>query len=129
MDHFQVRSQKGRNIRDHTLVLHAVLHEARCKKLNIDVTCYGIGQCFDALWLHEVINDLYDSGVRNSSLNLLFEGNSKARMSVKTVFGPTERALLENPVIQFQVHCCVRINQPKIQIRVSMKDMCTCTTI
>ena len=81
MSEFQVGGQKGRNIRDHTLVLHAVIHEARIKKLNIDITLYDIGQCFDSLWLHEVINDLYDSGVKNRNLNLLFTSNSNTLMS------------------------------------------------
>ena len=100
---FQVGSQKGRNIRDHTLVLHAVINEARNMRINIDINLYDISQCFDALWLKETINDLYNSGVKNRNLNLLFEGNLETQMLVKTKFGNTERVTLEEMVMQGSV--------------------------
>ena len=67
---------------------------------NIDVVLYDIGQCFDSLWLHETLNDLYDNGVQNRNLNLLFAGNSKTLMSVKTPFGSTPRVELHDLVMQ-----------------------------
>ena len=100
---FQVGSQKGRNIRDHTLVLHAVINEARNMRINIDINLYDISQCFDALWLKETINDLYISGVKNRNLNLLFEGNLETQMLVKTRFGNTDRVTLEEMVMQGSV--------------------------
>ena len=100
MGSFQVGSQRGRNIRDHTLVLHAVANEARMKNIDIDITLYDIGQAFDSIWLQEALNDLYQSGVKNRNLNILYSGNSKTRMSVKTSFGATDRVTLETLVMQ-----------------------------
>ena len=40
MGQFQVGNQKGRNIRDHTLVLHAVSNEARIKGFSLDCLLY-----------------------------------------------------------------------------------------
>ena len=100
---FQVGSKKGRNIRDHTLVLHAIINEARTMKLNIDVNLYDIEQCFDSIWLQEALNDLYNSGVNSRNLNILFNGNSKTRMLVKTRLGNTDRVMLENLVMQGSV--------------------------
>jgi hypothetical protein len=37
MGYFQVGNQKDRNIRDHTLIVHAVVNEAHAKKLPIDI--------------------------------------------------------------------------------------------
>ena len=84
MGQFQVGNQKGRNIRDHTLIVHAVVKEAKEKKSNIDVMFTDIKQCFDSIWLDEATNDLYDSGVTSRNLNLLYEGNRKTRMCVET---------------------------------------------
>ena len=94
MGHFQVGNQKGRSIRDHTLVVHAVSNEAKMKKFDIDINFYDIKQCFDAVWLKEAINDLYNRGVKNRNLNLLYSGNSKTRMSVETGVGKTGRVEL-----------------------------------
>ena len=47
MGQFQVGNQKRRSIRDHTLVVHAVINDARTCKQNIDLQFFDIKQCFD----------------------------------------------------------------------------------
>ena len=86
MGQFQVGNQTGRNIRDHALVVHAVVNECRTKKLNIDLQFFDIKQCFDSIWLQEALNDLYDSGITSRNLNLLHEGNKSTQMCVETSF-------------------------------------------
>ena len=49
----------------------------------LDVQIFDIEKCFDALWLHEVINCLYDCGLRNDKLPLLFLENNNAQVAVK----------------------------------------------
>ena len=100
---FQVGSQRGRNIRDHLLVLHAICNEVRIKHLNVDIILNDIKQCFDTMWIHETINDLYTSGVKSRNLNILFSGNSKTRMRIKTAFGNTPRIPLNNLIMQGSV--------------------------
>ena len=75
MGDLQVGNQEGRNIRDHTLIVHAIVNEAKWNKTNIDILFTDIKQCFDSMWLEEAINDLYNSGVNTRNLNLLYEGN------------------------------------------------------
>ena len=103
MGHFQVGNQKGRNIRDHTLVVHAVVNEAHIKKIDVDIQFTDIKQCFDSIWLDEATNDLYNSGVTTRSLNLLYEGNRKTRMCVETSFGKSDRVELNKVVMQGSV--------------------------
>ena len=103
MGQFQVGNQRGRNIRDHTLVVHAVIHEAQETKEEIDIQFTDIKQCFDSIWLDEATNDLFDSGVRSSNLNLIHEGNKRTRMCVETHFGKSERVELNNVVMQGSV--------------------------
>ena len=103
MGQFQVGNQKERNIRDHSLVIHAVVNEARATKKKIDILFTDIKQCFDSIWLDEATNDLYDSGVVSRNLNLLYEGNSKTRMCVETNIGKSERVELNKVVMQGSV--------------------------
>ena len=43
----------------------------------IDLELMDMSKCFDKLWLKECMNDLYDAGVKNSNLNLLYEGGKE----------------------------------------------------
>ena len=103
MGPFQVGNQKGRNIRDNTLVLHAAINEVQANKTCIDIQFTDIKQCFDSIWLDEATNDLSDSGLNTRNLNLLYEGNRKTRMCVETQFGRTDRAELSKVVMQGSV--------------------------
>ena len=103
MGQYQVGNQKGRNIRDHTLVLHAVINDAQENKSNIDIQFTDIKQCFDALWLDEATNDLFDNGITSRNLNILYEGNRKTRMCVETKFGRSPRVELNKVVMQGSV--------------------------
>ena len=84
MGQFHVSDQLGRNIRDHTLIVHAVVNEALKNNKEIDIVFTDIKQCFDSIWLEEALNDLYNSGIRSRNLNLLYEGNKSTDMCVET---------------------------------------------
>ena len=103
MGQFQVGNQQGRNIRDHTLIVHAVINEASDKGIDVDTIFTDIKQCFDSIWLEEAINDLYDSGIVCRNLNLLFEGNKVTRMCVESSVGRSERVELKKVVMQGSV--------------------------
>ena len=96
-------NQTERGIRDHTFVAHAIVNEARLKKLQIDVQFTDIKQCFDSIWLQDAINDLYLSGITSRNLNLLHEGNLSTDMCVETKFGQSDRVRLDNVVMQGSV--------------------------
>ena len=52
MGQFQVGNQKGRGIRDHTFITHAVVNEARILGTQLDIQFTDIKQCFDSIWLN-----------------------------------------------------------------------------
>ena len=71
-----VGARKKRNIRDNIFVLNAILNEAKKgNKKALDFMVYDLEKCFDSLWLHEVINCLYEAGLQNDKLPLLFLEN------------------------------------------------------
>ena len=68
-----VGSRKNRNIRDHIFVLNAVINSITQDNENAhDFQIYHTKETFDYLWVHEVINELFNAGFKSDKLNLLF---------------------------------------------------------
>ena len=71
---------------------------------------YDVEQCFDSLWLEEVITSLYEAGFKNDKLPLLFLGNRNAQVSVKPFGGISKRINIRKIIMQGSVWgslCCV----------------------
>ena len=80
-----VGARKTRNIRDNIFVLNAILNsQGKSTEEALDVQVYDVEQCFDSMWLEEVINCLYEAGLQNDKLPLLFLENRNAQVAVKT---------------------------------------------
>ena len=87
-----VGARKERNIRDNIFVINAIINNIRkTKNQEVDFQVYDIEKCFDKLWLHEVINCLYNAGFQNDKLPLLFLENKNANVAVKTASGMSNR--------------------------------------
>ena len=106
-----VGGRKGRSVRKNIFLLNAILNsKRRGNKEAHDAQVYDVSQCFDALWLQECINALYEAGLTNNKLNLLFITNSSAEVAVKTPTGLSDRENIMNIVMQGSVWanmCCV----------------------
>ena len=57
-------------------------------------------KCFDSLWLSECVNDLFELGLTNDKLVLLYESNQVANIVVKTSSGKTESFPITKTVMQ-----------------------------
>ena len=55
---------------------------------------------FDSINLNEAISDIYDAGLKNDNLALIFKANEEINMAVKTPGGLTECQVLRNIVLQ-----------------------------
>ena len=92
-----VGARKSRNIRDNLFVVYAVLNSVkRGNEEAVDVGAYDVEKYFDALWTYECINDLYEAGLKNDKLTLLFNMNQTAQVAVKTAHGMIERVKIQN---------------------------------
>ena len=60
-------------------------------------------QCFDSLWLEECINDLFEAGITDEKLALIYKLISVNQVAVKTPFGLTESRRVEKIVLQGDV--------------------------
>ena len=110
MSDSQVGARTDYNIRNHLFVLYSAINSAIQKETPpIDIHMYDLMKCFDGLWLEECCNDLYEAGVQDDKLAMIYEGNRTNRMAVKTPIGLTERVLIERVVTQGGVTgpiCC-----------------------
>ena len=105
MSHSQIGARKNMNIRNHSWVLNAVIHDALKNKLcsPIDVQILDIKQCFDSLWSEECLNDLFQYGIQDSTLNLLYNACQDSHVAVRTPVGVTERKNVDKTVMQGDV--------------------------
>ena len=57
----------------------------------VDICTYDTEKCFDALWTHECINDLYEAEMTNNKLPLFSKININAKVAIKTSQGIAKR--------------------------------------
>ena len=73
MSDSNVGGRKGKSIRNHIFVINGIINEVlKDKSRSIDIQIMDYRQCFDSMWLKECINDLYNAGVTDDSLALIF---------------------------------------------------------
>ena len=58
---------------------------------------------FDTLWLEECMNDLFEAGIDDDNLNLIYEANRNINVAVNTPNGLTSRDSVERIVLQGDV--------------------------
>ena len=91
--------------------MNAIINSKRMEKEEaLDLQVYDIEKCFDTLWLHEVINSLYEAGLQNDKLPLLFLENRNAQVAIKTNGRTSMRINIKDIIMQGSVTgslCCV----------------------
>ena len=96
-----VGNRRGRNIRDNIFIINAIMNQSKNNpKEAADIGVYDVYKCFDSLWLKECINDLFEAGLTNDKLVLLYQSNLSARVAIKTTSGITERFSISKTVMQ-----------------------------
>ena len=58
---------------------------------------------FDGMNLKEALSDLFNSGIEDDTIQLLYQANKDIAVQVKTPFGRTEEVVLEEVVLQGEV--------------------------
>ena len=110
MSDSNVGARKHKNIRNHLFVINGIINDVLAKKdESIDIQILDYRQCFDSMWLEETVNDLWEAGITDDNLALIFKANEFVNVGVKTPFGMTERRVLEKIVMQGEIFgplCC-----------------------
>ena len=91
---FQNGSMKGKGVVDSLFIIRGIINHAKYLGKELWLTFYDNKKYFDSLWLEDCINSLWDMGVRNDILSLIYLMNKEARVTVKTPLGDTDAILL-----------------------------------
>ena len=95
MSDSNIGSHKKRNIKDHLLIMHGVINSViKGKEEPIDIQVYDLEKAFDALWLEDCLNDVFDNlspENQNDKVSLLYESSKVNMVAVKTAVGLTDR--------------------------------------
>ena len=81
MSDSNVGARKNKNIINHLFVINGIIHDVLSSKKNkpIDIQIMDYKQCFDAMWLKETMNNMYEAGVKDDEFALLFEANRELK--------------------------------------------------
>ena len=79
-----IGARKGRNVRDHLLVIKSIINEAVKDKVNkTDVNLYDIVKCFDKMNYKATGNDMFEAGVVSDNFVVLAIENEESNVAVK----------------------------------------------
>ena len=83
---------------NYIFVLNGIIHETLSSKLNkpLKLQIYDFRQMFDSMKLEESISDLYDSGMKDNTLSLLYESNRILRSESKLLVDSLQKIVLIN---------------------------------
>ena len=104
MSNSNIGAMKNKNIRNHLFVVYGIINSVvRGESPCVDIQIFDLKKCFDALWLEDVMNDLYEAvphSGQNDKLALLYKSNYENQVSVKTAVGQTRRVNMPKIVMQ-----------------------------
>ena len=105
MSDSNIGGQKDKSGINHIWVLTGIIHEQLSSTKNppIVVQQYDYSQMFDGMHLKEALSDLYNTGVKEDTLNLIYDANRRIEFQVKTPHGLTEEVVLDEVVLQGEV--------------------------
>ena len=105
MSDSNIGARKRKNIRNHIFVVNSVIHDVLSKKSNkpIDIMVMDYKQMFDSECLFECLNDLYEAGVTDGDLALIYDANRESSVAVNTPNGMSRRATFKETVMQGDV--------------------------
>ena len=102
MSDCQMGGRKNKGCRNNIFIINGIIHDVMSSKRKSPVVLqiYDYKQMFDAIDLQQALSDIYDVGMDDDNLCLLYQGNKDVRMAVNTPSGPSERQSIENVVLQ-----------------------------
>ena len=95
MSDSNIGARRGKNVRNHLFIIHGIInHILKEKKCCVDLHIYDLIKAFDALWVADSMNNLWDTlpeDARDDRLGLVFESSRTNMVAVNTPAGQTQR--------------------------------------
>ena len=96
-----VGGRKSRSVRDNIFVISAVINSVKHGESGpIQVQVMDAEKCFDKLWLQSCINALYEAGITNDHLNMLYIEKRNAQIAVKINDKLSSRISVQDVIMQ-----------------------------
>ena len=70
---------KGKGVVDNLFLLRALIDHSKYMGKQLWLTFYDIEKCFDRLLLEDCINSLWDNGVKDDNLSLIYNLKCKGQ--------------------------------------------------
>ena len=87
MTQLQTGGAKRKGVVDNMFILRGIIDLSVYLNKPTFVTFYDTEKCFDSLWLEDCINSLWENGVQDDTIYLIYLLNAKASVIVNTPFG------------------------------------------
>ena len=102
MSEGQMGGRKNKGSRNNIFIINGIIHDVLSSKNKkpIILQIYDYSQMFDSMNLKQAINDIYEAGLKNNNLSLLYKANNEIMMAVNTPSGLTERQKVSDIVLQ-----------------------------
>ena len=98
----QMGARKQKGCRNNIFIVNGIIHDVMSSKSKNPVLLqiYDYKQMFDAIHLEQAVSDIFNYGMDDDNLVLLYQANKEINMAVNTPNGLSERQTLENVVLQ-----------------------------
>ena len=102
MSDSQMGGRKGRGCRNNIFIINGIINDVlkSKKKKPVVFQQFDYKQMFDGINLEQAISDVYEAGLKDDNLSLIYKANKEIYMSVNTPNGLTDRQTLKNVVLQ-----------------------------
>ena len=104
MSDSNIGARKRKNVRNHLFIVYGVINSVLKEGRGcVDIQIHDLVQAFDALWLQDCMNDLYDclpEQQRDRKLALIYQTNINNLLAVNTPVGQTDRVNMPQIVQQ-----------------------------
>ena len=89
MSDSNVGGRRNMSCINHIFIINGIIHETCSSKKNkpVIIQIYDYKQMFDSMDLYEAVSDMFNSGVNDDSLALLYNANTEIKVRVKTPSG------------------------------------------
>ena len=100
MTECQMGGRRKKGSKNNIFLLNGIIHESLKSKQSVVLQYYDYAQMFDSINLKEAVCDIFDAGLDDENLALIYKANKEINMAVKTAHGLSERVEVKDSVLQ-----------------------------
>lgn len=112
---YQNGGKKERSTKDNWIAIMAAMEGNKERKKDTYILFADAEKCFDKLWLQDCLVDLHGAGMREREVEMIYNMNRKARMTIDTPHGKTkvieQKEIVKQGTVFGPQLCCVSTDQ------------------